>query len=138
MTTDNTSDPVRAILIDLRAAVSLGRPITISEIDELEAAVAQQPANSGIAVATVCLIPERRYPHFAAVEIQLHEGYEPRIGDKLYASQQPAKQEYDRELLTGILEDYKTRLWIDRKYGREAVDNQIRLLIEARGNPVDQ
>jgi hypothetical protein len=35
------------------------------------------------AVAMVCLVPSKRYPHFAGVEIQLYGGYEPVIGDKL-------------------------------------------------------
>jgi hypothetical protein len=32
---------------------------------------------------SICLVPDRRLPHFAAVEVQLFEGYEPKVGDKL-------------------------------------------------------
>lgn len=34
--------------------------------------------------ATICLVTDKRYPYFAAAEIQLHGCYEPKIGDRLY------------------------------------------------------
>lgn len=41
-------------------------------------------------VASVCLVTDRRLPHFAAAEVQLFNGYEPKIGDKLYTTPQPS------------------------------------------------
>lgn len=37
-------------------------------------------------IAMVCLVPSKRYPHFAGVEVQLYGGYEPRIGDEFYSA----------------------------------------------------
>ena len=37
-------------------------------------------------VAMMCLVPSKRYPHFAGVEVQLYGGYEPRIGDEFYSA----------------------------------------------------
>ena len=38
------------------------------------------------AMAMVCLVPSKRYPHFAGVEVQLYGGHEPRIGDEFYSA----------------------------------------------------
>ena len=60
------------------------------------------PRQEGEAVASICLVTDRRLPHFAAAEIQLYGGYEPKIGDKLYthpstaASTQGLQAEIDR------------------------------------------
>lgn len=42
------------------------------------------------AAAMVCLVTHRNLPHFAAAEIQLYGGYEPKVGDRLHLAPQGA------------------------------------------------
>jgi hypothetical protein len=59
-------------------------------IGRIELRARELDASGGGPSASVCLVTDRRLPHFAAAEIQLFNGYEPKIGDKLYATPRAA------------------------------------------------
>lgn len=53
---------------------------------------------------SICLVTDRRLPHFAAVEMQLFEGYEPKVGDKLFlATVPPSLREMSERATQGEL-----------------------------------
>lgn len=63
-----------------RRQIALGAWLAATEVATTQAV---RDAD-GVAVASICLVTDKRYPHFAAAEIQLFNGYEPKIGDRLY------------------------------------------------------
>lgn len=56
-------------------------------------------------IAMVCLVPSKRYPHFAGVEVQLYGGYEPRIGDEFYSAATVAELRAEVERLVKALDE---------------------------------
>ncbi|SDY08313.1 hypothetical protein [Lysobacter enzymogenes] len=97
---------------DLRALVandshaatfqSLGqyRTALLREIDASAPAGAQP-------MASVCLVTNRNLPHFAAAEIQLYGGYEPKVGDRLHlAPQDTARDREDAERYRWLRDEF--------------------------------
>lgn len=62
----------------------LHRDQLLSAQSKVARMISEKSAEQVEPAAKICLVTDKRYPHFAAAEIQLYGGYEPKIGDNLY------------------------------------------------------
>lgn len=77
--------------------------------EERAKAEAVAEAEAVAVAAMVCLVPSKRYPHFAGVELQLYGGYEPVIGDLLVPASVVAALEAEVEENEGVIRVWRRR-----------------------------